>query len=65
MKHFKIVPIPSKSGLRQPIHADQLAEVIYFLMINSLKAKTKVSKNKMNSADNLLIDAITNLENEV
>ena len=42
MRHLKIVFLPSNSGFRQPIHAYQLAEVIYFLMMKSLKAKIKL-----------------------
>ncbi len=56
MKYLKIVPIPSDSGLRQPIHAEQLAEVVYFLMIKSLKAKTKVSNNLINLGGDIILN---------
>ena len=54
MRYFKIVFLPSNSGLRQPIHAYQLAEVIYFLMMKSIKAKTKVIKLINLGGDNIL-----------
>ena len=68
MKHFKIVPIPSKSGLRQPIHAEQLAEVVYFLMIKSLKSKTKVNNNLINLGGDIILnykEIIESLKNTV
>ena len=55
MRHLKIIFLPSNSGLRQPIHAYQLAEVVYVLMFKSLKAKTKVSNKLINlGGDNIL-----------
>ena len=45
MRHLKIIFLPSNPGLRQPIHSYQLAEVVYFLMLKSIKAKTIVSNN--------------------
>ena len=54
MRNFKIVFLPSNSGLRQPIHAYQLAEVIYFLMMKSLNAKKKVNKLINLGGDNIL-----------
>ena len=34
MKIFPIIPFPSKSGLRQPIHISQLSELIIFYIKN-------------------------------
>ena len=56
MRHLKIVFLPSDSGLRQPIHANQLAEVVYFLMLKSLKAKTKVSNNLINLGGDVILN---------
>ena len=55
MRHFKIVFLPSNSGLRQPIHAYQLAEVVYFLMKQSLNAKTKVSNKIINLGGDIIL----------
>tara|TARA_S200000501_G_scaffold373176_1_gene419708 strand:- start:795 stop:1685 length:891 start_codon:yes stop_codon:yes gene_type:complete len=68
MRTLKIVFIPSNSGLRQPIHAYQLAEVVYFLMLKSLKAKTKVSKNIINLGGDVILnyqELIESLKNSV
>ena len=68
MRNLKIVLIPSNSGLRQPIHAFQLAEVVYFLMLKSLKAKTKVSKNIINLGGDVILnyqELIESLKNSV
>ena len=56
MRHLKIVFLPSNSGFRQPIHAYQLAEVVYFLMLKSLKAKTKVSNNIINLGGDIILN---------
>ena len=48
MRHLKIVFLPNDSGMRQPIHANQLAEVVYFLMLKSLKEKNIVSNSLIN-----------------
>ena len=56
MRHLKIVLLPSNSGLRQPIHANQLAEVVYFLMLKSIKAKTKVSNNLINLGGDIILN---------
>ena len=56
MRHLKIVFLPSKAGLRQPIHAYQLAEVVYFLMIKSLKSKTKVNNNVINLGGDIILN---------
>ena len=56
MRRIKIVIIPSNSGLRQPIHAHQLAEVVYFLMLKSIKAKTKVSNNLINLGGDIILN---------
>ena len=56
MRHLKIVFLPSDSGLRQPIHANQLAEVVYFLMLKSLKAKTRVSNNLINLGGDVILN---------
>ena len=68
MRHFKIVFLPSNPGLRQPIHANQLAEVVYFLMLKSLKAKTKVSNNLINLGGDIILnyqEIIESLKNSV
>ena len=68
LRRFKIVLLPSNSGLRQPIHAYQLAEVIYFLMMKSLKRKTKVSKNLINLGGDIILSyqqIIESLKNSV
>ncbi len=56
MRHLKIVFLPSDSGLRQPIHAFQLAEVIYFLMLKSIKAKTIVSNDLINLGGDIILN---------
>ena len=56
MRHLKIVLIPSNSGFRQPIHAYQLAEVVYFLMLKTLKAKTKASNNLINLGGDIILN---------
>ena len=56
MRHLKIVLLPSTTGLRQPIHAYQLAEVVYFLMLKSLKAKTKVNKTFINLGGDIILN---------
>ena len=68
MRHLKIVFLPSHSGLRQPIHAYQLAEVVYFMMLKSLKAKTKVSNNIINLGGDIILnyhEIIESLKNSV
>ncbi len=56
MRHLKIVFLPSNSGFRQPIHAYQLAEVIYFLMLKSLKAKTKFNNTLINLGGDIILN---------
>ena len=56
MRHFRIVFLPSNSGLRQPIHTYQLAEVVYFLMLKSLKEKNKVSNNLINLGGDIILN---------
>ena len=56
MRHLKIVLLPSNTGLRQPIHAYQLAEVVYFLMLKSLKAKTKVNNIFINLGGDIILN---------
>ena len=68
MRNLKIVFLPSNSGLRQPIHAYQLAEAIYFLMIKSIKAKNKVSNNLINLGGDTILNyeqIIKSLKNSV
>ncbi len=68
MRNLKIVFIPSNSGLRQPIHANQLAEVVYFLMIELLKTKNKVSNNLINLGGDIILnyqEIIESLKNSV
>ena len=43
MRFFRFILLPSNSGLRQPIHATQLAEVIFYLL------KKSYNKNKERS----------------
>ena len=62
MRHLKIVFLPSNSGLRQPIHANQLAEVVYFLMLKSLKEKTKVIKNLINLGGDITLNYVEIIE---
>jgi len=38
MRSIRLIILPSNSGLRQPIHAFQLAEVVYSLMVQSLNS---------------------------
>ena len=45
MRNLKFIFLPSNTGYRQPIHAFQLAEVVYFLMnkfLNSKKPKINI-----------------------
>ena len=68
MRHFKIVFLPYNSGFRQPIHAYQLAEVVYSLMLKSLKEKTKVSNNLINIGGDIILnynEIIESLKNSV
>ena len=68
MRHLKIVFLPSYSGFRQPIHAYQLVEVIYYLMLKSLEAKTKVSNNLINLGGDIILnyhEIIKSLKNSV
>ena len=54
MRNLKVIFLPSNSGLRQPIHAYQLAEVVYFLMFKSIKSKNKVNNLINLGGDNIL-----------
>tara|TARA_A100000164_G_scaffold378852_1_gene421475 strand:+ start:396 stop:1286 length:891 start_codon:yes stop_codon:yes gene_type:complete len=68
MRHLKIICLPSNSGLRQPIHAYQLAEVVYLFMLKSLKSKTKVSNNLINIGGDIILSyqqIIEELKNSV
>ena len=68
MRNLKIVFLPSNSGFRQPIHAYQLAEVVYFLMLKSLKSKTKISNNLINLGGDIVLNyyqMIVTLKNSV
>ncbi len=68
MRHLKIVLLPSNSGFRQPIHAYQLAEVVYFLMMKSIKANTKVNNNLINLGGDVILnyhEIIKSLKNSV
>ena len=68
MRHFKIVFLPSYSGFRQPIHAYQLVEVIYHLMLKSLESKTKISNNLINLGGDITLnyhEIIKSLKNSV
>tara|TARA_A100000164_G_scaffold294948_1_gene268852 strand:- start:900 stop:1787 length:888 start_codon:yes stop_codon:yes gene_type:complete len=68
MRYFRIIFLPSNSGLRQPIHTYQLAEVVYFLMLKSLKAKNKVSNNLINLGGDIILnyqDIIESLKNSL
>ena len=56
MRHLKIVFLPSDSGLRQPIHAYQLAEVVYLLMQKSLKEKAKFRNNFINLGGDIILN---------
>ena len=56
MKYLRVVFLPSNSGLRQPIHTYQLAEVVYFLMLKSLKSKTKSSNNLINLGGDIILN---------
>ena len=68
MRHLKIVFLPYNSGFRQPIHAYQLAEVVYFLMLKSLKVKAEVRNNLINLGGDIILnyhDIIVSLKNSV
>ena len=68
MSHLRIVFLPSDAGMRQPIHANQLAEVVYFLMLKSLKSKTKSSNNLINLGGDTILNyeqIIESLRNSV
>ena len=56
MRTFKIVFLPSNPGLRQPIHAYQLSEVIYFLMMKSLKRKSIVNNKLINLGGDIILN---------
>ena len=56
MRHLKIVFLPSNSGFRQPIHAYQLAEVVYLLMLKSLEAKNKANNNLINLGGDIILN---------
>ncbi len=56
MRHLRIVFLPSNSGFRQPIHAYQLAEVVYLLMLKSIEAKNKVNKNLINLGGDIILN---------
>ncbi len=68
MRHLKVVFLPSFSGLRQPIHAHQLAEVVYFLMLKSLKEKNSCSNNLINLGGDIILsynEIIESLKNSL
>ena len=68
MRSLKIVFLPSNSGLRQPIHAYQLAEVVYFLMIKSIKAKNNIDNILINLGGDIILnyyEIIESLKNSV
>ena len=68
MRNLKIVLLPSNSGFRQPIHAYQLAEVVYFLFLKTLKAKNNVSSNLINLGGDVILnyhEIIKSLQNSV
>lgn len=56
IRRLKIVFLPSESGLRQPIHAYQLAEVVYFVMLKSFKEKTITSSNLINVGGDIILN---------
>ena len=56
MRYLKIIFLPSNSGFRQPIHAYQLAEVVYILLTKSLKAKTRISNNLINLGGDIILN---------
>ena len=56
MRTLKFIILPSNTGLRQPIHASQLAEVVYFLMNQFLNWETKPKINFINVGGDEILD---------
>ena len=56
MRSIRLIILPSNSGLRQPIHAYQLAEVIYSLMVQSLNSGKTRQINAINVGGDEIFD---------
>ena len=56
MRNLKLIFLPSNTGLRQPIHAFQLAEVVYFLMTQFLNYERKSKINIINVGGDETLD---------
>ncbi len=56
MRNLKLIFLPSNTGLRQPIHAIQLAEVVYFLMTQFLNYERKSKINIVNVGGDETLD---------
>lgn len=62
MRTLKLIPLPSNTGLRQPIHILQLAEVVYFLMLQSFDSKKMPKINSINVGGDEILDFCKMLE---
>ncbi len=56
MRNLKLLFLPSNTGDRQPIHAIQLAEVVYFIMKKLLISKRKPNINCINIGGDQILD---------
>ena len=56
MRTLKFILLPSNTGYRQPIHAIQLAEVVYFLMNKFLISERKPNINCINVGGDQILD---------
>ena len=62
MRTLKLIALPSNTGLRQPIHILQLAEVVYFLMLQSFDCKKMPKINSINVGGDEILDFCQMLE---
>tara|TARA_Y100000589_G_scaffold332096_1_gene389247 strand:- start:1982 stop:2854 length:873 start_codon:yes stop_codon:yes gene_type:complete len=55
MRTLRIIMIPDTSGLRQPIHANQLVEVIYYLLKKSYE-ENKTNRNIISVGGDIILN---------
>lgn len=63
MNSLKFILLPSNSGMRQPIHAAQLAEVFFYLIIKSNDTKNKVNCEIINVGGDDILNYAEMIEN--
>tara|TARA_A100001388_G_scaffold60142_1_gene41537 strand:- start:241 stop:1125 length:885 start_codon:yes stop_codon:yes gene_type:complete len=63
MRTLNFIFLPSNTGNRQPIHALQLAEVVYFLMNQNLSSEVKPKISFINIGGDETLDFIQMLKN--